>query len=200
MKNIKLAIIAVLISFSIPGLAQAFDLEKLTTKTGQVYHNVKVINSDKHGLLFRHSTGICKADFHSLSDNIRELFEPAPESKSRPIHSKSRSVHSKLPTDKGGADQHASAEQDLILTIVVRRTYHPGTQNGACAHQLSQWHPTPHNWPTNYHRFDPVNLLHNPFYRAQAKLNFLQFNGLLPASCGVRGQHFGPPVVAQRFY
>ena len=179
MKNINLAICVFLSLFGV-NQALSLDLDKLTTKSGEVFYQIQVISSDKNGLLFRHSQGASKVDFSDLSANVRDLFEPVAEISAPP------KLKSYQATSKAGSGQAKVSEQDLVLTVVVRR-YLPQQQNH-CLQQLSRRYPAVHTLPSYGRRFDRVHLLQNPYYRAQANLNFLRFNGLIPSSCRSHGQ------------
>ena len=172
MKNINIAICAAIFSFIGVNKAYSIDLDKLTTNSGEVYHQISVISSDHNGLLFRHSAGAGKVSFTDLSPNIRELFQPPSKGSSG----------KGLPTDKGGSHRRATKasggiEQDYVVTVIVRR---PVQQ------QAAHFQAIPQVWPANVHPVHQVHLLHNPYFRAQANLNFLRFNGLLPGQFGHR--------------
>ncbi len=77
MNFLKVTIYCSLALIALPLSAQdgGYDHESLTTKTGQVYHDISVLDADAHGLMFRHRNGIAKISFVSLPDSYRMLYE-----------------------------------------------------------------------------------------------------------------------------
>lgn len=179
MKILKNAICGVIVSSLLSSAALAFDLQKLTTKSGKVYYQIEIIDADKHGLLFRHSKGIAKESFPFLSNSVRDMFEPVGDV-----------PQAALPTDKGGSKTATSAKGEkaqaaivtpVVLSVsmsqpVVSQRYF---QTGCYQHSYANYHPSPYNWPSHWHRFHPAHYLTNPICRAQVTQNFLHATGLL---------------------
>lgn len=67
------------------GLAEgSHDHEQLTTRDGQVFRAIRVIDSDPQGLTFRHREGIAKIPFDALSPAYRLLYETVEEAVDTP--------------------------------------------------------------------------------------------------------------------
>jgi hypothetical protein len=170
MKKLKIAIITALLSLCSTAFTEDYDLVKLTTKEGKIYHEVQIIDADKNGLLFRHKGGISKETFPFLTPNIRDMFEPVAQ------------VPQTIEVDLGDDKAHPKKEKvpataalpEVVLTIAVRRPIYAMDPSICGLHRNSK------NWPIHWHRFDDAHLLTNPIYRAAATRNFLLTTGLLP--------------------
>lgn len=189
MRILKLAIFGIILG-SLQSPSHAVDLEKLTTTTGRVYYDIEIINSDKHGLLFRHSKGIAKESFPNLSNSIRDMFQPVGDVPT----DKGAMTNKKLPTDKGNISGKGSDTQHPVTVLTIRQRFTvpvaTGLQNPHCLN-YGNLHPNPHNWPIHWHRFHPAHYLTNPICREQATRNFLHHTGLLPRT--YRQSHFAAP-------
>ncbi|MDF1753704.1 MAG: hypothetical protein P1U89_13070 [Verrucomicrobiales bacterium] len=188
MKILSFAFTCVLVSGFFAGNSQAYDLAKMTTKTGKVYREVRIIDADKHGLLFRHAGGIAKESFPFLSNNIRDMFEPVGEIPA---------ADAPKVAEKGDAKAQAVKNQvyipDVTLTLLIRQPV-AKQPNWYC-----QMHPNPLNWPSHWHRFHSAHYLTNPICRAAVTRQFLQDTGLLPHADG-RIYHHWPSANSIRFW
>lgn len=152
-----------------------FDLEKMQTLQGRTYHGVQILGSDQHGLTFRHRDGIAKIDFHSLSENIRMMYEAAEDIPEPEAMDTGRPEVSSTPRE--------TVEEGLVLTVYHRLTLHlPLVAWAGCDPRRNY-----NQWPSWWSRYHPAHQLTIPCYRERTVRDFLQFSGLSGRAC--RGLH-----------
>ena len=151
---------------------------------GKVYHEVHFIDSDDHGVLFRHRDGIAKENFDLLSETVQKLVAPA--------EVKMEGEEGKEPGKEEG--EAGKKLQDYTLTLWHRVTYYPTAKpcGGHCdGKSMGCWlHRNPHTWPSHWHKFKYAHYLTNPACRELATRDFLYTTGLRPRPCGVRVYYF----------
>lgn len=170
MNNIIFAT-AFLVATAVVGFGADYDLEKITTTEGKEYREILVIESDEHGLTFRHRHGISKLLFSSLPTNLRMLYEgtvplEAPEEVA--------DTEEAVVADSGGP------ELDSLVFTVRTRVYPPMNRGGYGVNGCS-----PVGWPSAWPRYNPALLLANPYCREWATRDFLYTSGLLRKPPGV---------------
>lgn len=168
----KFLIAAIFLAVGATSLAQAggFDLDAITTVEGREYQEIFIVDSDEHGLLFRHRRGIAKLPFASLPTNLRMLYEV-----SAPLEVPDEA------TEQVGEPQMSPSGQNLIpLVFTVRTRVYPQP-----AVDSSGYGCGPFLWPSHWPRFHPVHHLVNPYCREMALRDFLYTTGLLPKPPGI---------------
>ena len=177
----------------------AYDLDQIVSRYGRTYHDIFVVNSDEHGLLFRHRDGIAKLSFSELSDNLRELFQPVVEMDDSV---EDEEAIADEPQESGGlvaptASTPTRRNSDFQIDIVQRNRVYLNP-----ARQQSGYHPAPYHyqpyhpygncgaqppvyWPNHWPRYRRAHALVNPYHRAAVLQDFLYTTGLLPLPPGV---------------
>lgn len=154
-------------------VAKSFDFESLTTTADRHYQEVFVLESDQHGLTFRHRYGIAKVPFGELSMNLRMLYEPVGEV-----------------GDPGAPDLDAEStevfleEPDYAIATVRTTITAPLWWWQGALTQMPRPCP-PVVWPSHWPRYHPAHALAVPAYRELAVRDFLYTTGLAPRPCGV---------------
>ncbi|MDF1823037.1 MAG: hypothetical protein P1U68_00255 [Verrucomicrobiales bacterium] len=177
MKVLKFAMMATVCSVILPvGADDAiYDLDRIETESGRVYRNILILNSDRHGLLFRHAVGIAKLDFQQLSMNLRMLYEPVGDEEG-------------VPGGMGGDERDVSSPLETIRNLKVTVTaanriefplFRWNDSGVAGCHQYRK------DWPNHWSRFDPALCLSVPECRALAVKDFLITTGLAARPPGV---------------
>jgi hypothetical protein len=180
MNFLKLAILVFALGILQSGRSQDadYDLEKIETKTGQIYREVLILNSDEYGLTFRHRDGIAKERFTSLPTNLRMLYEVADEGDAD-VDAADSAKQSE--TEPVSADTSYPPLQVTVRTRVTFPLPHPALQLGGGFSS-----PDASHWPSWWPRYQPVHHLTNPYLRELAVRDFLYSSGLLPTPCGIR--------------
>lgn len=178
MKFLKFAIFFLCICFPFALSASndvTFDLERISTENGKVYRDILILDSDRHGLLFRHSKGIAKIDFSRLSMNLRMLYEPVGE---EPTTMPEASLEGD-PIDPEILDglPPVTLTARTSATIPIRSDYF-GCWSPCEAYRRSY----PGWWP----RYQPALRLAVPRCRSLAVKDFLITTGLVPRPFGVK--------------
>ena len=149
-----------------------FDLDRIKTENGRTYRDILILDSDQHGLLFRHAKGIAQLDYAQLSMNLRMLYEPVEEG---PVEAQADpSEGDSLLSELGVIGKTA----DLTLTARNRVTVPFPSYTQHCAAYRRAW---PMHWP----RYHPVLPLAIPACRSAAIDDFLITTGLAPRPFGV---------------
>ncbi|MEM7601289.1 MAG: hypothetical protein AAF357_07710 [Verrucomicrobiota bacterium] len=177
MKVLKFAVLLLVGFSSILTIASdvTFDLDRIKTEHGRVYHDILILDSDRHGLLFRHRKGIAKIEFSQLSMNLRMLYEPVGEEE---------------PPEPAPDVELISVEEVIPLsqTAAYTLTAHSRVHLPINAFQAGQWSPCVsyrRNWPSHWPGYQPALRLAIPECRARVIDDFLITTGLVPRPCGV---------------
>jgi hypothetical protein len=168
---------------SSPVLAsETYDLEKIRTVEGREYRGIVILEADRHGLSFRHDSGIAKLPFASLSENLRMLFEAVDD----------------IPAaDDTAADPSAVAEEEPVRGEVTLPA--PVILIAACRVRIpppvvplggGYTHADRIRWPVWWSRYDPAHELANPYFRELAVRDFLYSSGLVPTPRGIAVRTF----------
>ncbi|MEM9018344.1 MAG: hypothetical protein AAGC68_15120 [Verrucomicrobiota bacterium] len=171
----KVVAFIVLIGSMAPLFSGAFDLERLKTTTGRQFQEILILDSDEHGLLFRHADGIAKLSYAELSENIRMMFEPVAVGEEKGSE----------PVDELAED--AVIELPIPLSLVVSsRTYFPiQAVNRGCGGGIPYLEDPclGAHWPSHWPRFLVERSLAHPVCRARSLDQFLAVTGLGPSGC-----------------
>lgn len=176
----KILIVAIFLALSFSGFAQDgdFDLEKISTVEGREYRDILIVDSDEHGLLFRHRQGIAKLPFASLPTNLRMLYEVA-----APVETVEEGEKVEE-TESEDSEKAKSAANFYPLTFTVRTRTYPKSPVDSCGPGPGSG-CGPFLWPSHWPRFRPAHHLVNPYCRELAVRDFLYTSGLLPKPPGV---------------
>lgn len=150
----------------------------MNTENGRVYRDILILDSDRHGLLFRHEKGIAKFNYDQLSMNLRMLYEPVGEI------AEESTVPEAEESPPGGL---AFPDKDLSFTLTVRsRIVSPWLpwqgDPGFCRSRCSECRRA---WPQHGSRYHRALRLAIPECRAFAVDDFLITTGLVPRPPGV---------------
>ncbi len=186
-----------------------YDLERIKTLRGRIFHEITIVSSDVDGLMFRHKEGVAKVSFEELSINLREMFEPVPDSEDsfstnvvfadegKAVHEEALQpfaeeeeiiippqyvVEAKVPPPP--VSTLAIDQKGYQIDIIVRnRLVLPAGYvlgYGACDPCAR-----PIYWPSHWSRYHPAHRLSDPCFRELAVRDFLYTTGLLPRPPGV---------------
>lgn len=176
MNSLKFATFLLVVAWTLPPPdAGAFDLPAIRAEGGQVYRDILILDSDGHGLLFRHRDGIAKVPFAQLSDNVRMLYEPVAEV----------TATGEAEAGKGGepavvADDSASEDWVLTMTTRTRVTLPVSTLSAGTCSPAARGFPWRGYaaWPSHWPRYHQPWVLAYPGYRACALDELLHVTGL----------------------
>lgn len=171
MKLLIAAIFAILLVGPVGSRAEEgeFDLEKIQTEQGRIYHEILILGADRHGLTFRHREGIAKIEFSSLSANIRMLYEVTDEDPG--------AASGELDEDPPAAEpEHPGAvvDENRVLTLYHRLTLYTPV-NGWPSCLPCQDGIT---WRSSWPRYQPAHQLVFSCYRERTVRDFLVLSGL----------------------
>lgn len=172
MKFLNLAIFLG-IGFSGFAFGGGFDLEKISTVEGREYREILIVDSDEHGLLFRHQRGIAKLPFASLPTNLRMLYE---------VTAPVETIDEEEATDSEEAAPNGAISP---MVFTVRTRVYPQQNSNSCDPYQLGYGCGPFLWPSHWPRFGTAHHLVNPYCRELAVRDFLYTSGLLPKPPGV---------------
>lgn len=162
------------------GQAEGYDLERIKTNRGRVYHDILIMGADSYGMLFRHRNGIAKVGFESLSMNLRMMYEPTGEEEES-FQAAVASEESLSPVSKESGEVALPIPSTLTVrtSIVIphHRVFSHGKGHASCRQ--------PVHWPSHWTRYHPAIALAVPACRERAIRDFLITTGLVPRPCGV---------------
>lgn len=177
MKVLKFAILTMFLSWPVCSNAggDTFDLDKIETENGKIYHDILILDSDEYGLLFRHAVGIAKVDFGQLSMNLRMLYEPVGDNAETPGTGA---------VEFEGPPAPAPSLKDLKITVTARNrvTWPMATSGYHCINPCQQFRAA---WPSHWSRYHPGLALAVPECRSLAVRDFLITSGLAARPPGV---------------
>lgn len=177
MAFLKFAILTMVCSSLV--LAEAsdttFDLDRIKTQNGRVYEDILILDSDQHGLLFRHAVGIAKVDFQQLSTNLRMLYEPVVEEEE---------MVGEVPESDPEAASLLNMSRNVNITVTARNRVEVPVHhwNRSCATACDRYQ---NHWPSHWSRYNPALSLAVPECRALAVQDFLITTGLAHRPPGV---------------